>query len=164
MLGEAESPEAQTPDVQTPPPPRRDYPRALEGLLKKHGYKAGYILIAEGALALLAAAVMLLMVRGFFSAANSMMDDPWGGGYGVAVEPDVDLAPNVSLSPEEWAIIEDAIRDQAPSGSLAPAPASPAVPTGIQMAFYAIPILPAIVGLCLIAAGIWVVVKYRPKG
>ncbi len=36
-------------------------------------------------------------------------------------------------------------------------------PSGIKMAFYVVPALPAVVGLVLIAVGVWVVVKFKNK-
>ncbi len=36
-------------------------------------------------------------------------------------------------------------------------------PSGIKMAFYAVPVIPAVVGLVLIAVGVWVVVKYKNR-
>ncbi len=87
-----------------PAQPRRDYPKALAGLLKKHGYKAGYRLIGYGALMLLAAGVMLLMVHGFFRAVDRTVD-PWRDWeHGGSVE--FQQASGVSLSPEEIDVIE----------------------------------------------------------
>ena len=37
------------------------------------------------------------------------------------------------------------------------------IPSGIKLAFYVVPALPAVVGLFLIAVGVWVVVKYKNK-
>lgn len=34
-------------------------------------------------------------------------------------------------------------------------------PAGIQAAFYAIPLIPAVVGLALIVTGIYIIVKYK---
>ncbi len=61
----------------SPAPTTPDRMGAFARFLKKHGYKAGYLLIAYGALMLLVAGVMFLMVHGFFSASTA---DPFGLG------------------------------------------------------------------------------------
>lgn len=91
-----------------PPPPNRDYPALLAGFIHRHGYKAGYLLVAYGALLLLVAAVMFFIIRGFFGAAGQGPDH-WGD-YGHSYgEVQFNLAPGVSLSPEEIKVIEQEI-------------------------------------------------------
>ncbi len=61
----------------SPAPAAPDRMGAFARFLKKHGYKAGYLLIGYGALMLLVAGVMFWMVHGFFSASVA---DPFGLG------------------------------------------------------------------------------------
>ncbi len=61
----------------SPAPAAPDRMGTFARFLKKHGYKAGYLLIGYGALTLLVAGVMFLMVHGFFSASTA---DPFGLG------------------------------------------------------------------------------------
>ena len=100
LLGEPEN----KPEKAIPAQPQRDYPKALAGLLKKHGYKAGYLLIAYGALMLLVAGVVFLMVHGFFSAAGqtAVPWHIWENSGNVEFQP----ASGVSLSPDEIDMIE----------------------------------------------------------
>ncbi len=36
-------------------------------------------------------------------------------------------------------------------------------PTGIKMAFYAVPLIPAVVGVVLIALGIFIIVEFKNR-
>ncbi len=62
------------------PAAEQSWPRALGGFVKKHGYKAGYLLIAYGAGLLLTAVVMFAVIHSFFSAADGMLSPGWGEG------------------------------------------------------------------------------------
>lgn len=122
LLGDDPGPEEQKPEEPEPafePAPQgpRDaaYSSALDlrflrRLLFKHGYKAGYILIAWGAALLLFSGIMFFVISSFFSAAQDMAQDPWEdlwpGSFQGGVE--FSLAPGVSLTPQE----EQAILDQ----------------------------------------------------
>lgn len=72
---------AQPPQPEAPPAAHaadQSWPRALGGFVKKHGYKAGYLLIAYGAGLLLTAVVMFAVIHSFFSAADGMLSPGWG--------------------------------------------------------------------------------------
>lgn len=57
------------PTVQAAPPaPGQSWPAALGGFVKKHGYKAGYLLIGWGVGLLVFALVMFAVIHSFFSA------------------------------------------------------------------------------------------------
>ncbi len=98
----------------SPAPPVPDRMGAFARFLKKHGYKAGYLLIGYGLVLLLTAGVMFVMSRAFFSTGAFAYDVP------------------DSLS-------------------------------GIQTAFYVVPVIPTVVGAALIVTGIVVIVRYRHK-
>ncbi len=107
--GDPEEPQSWDGDAgAAPPPPRQDYPALLAGFIHRHGYKAGYLLIAYGALLLLVAAVMFFIIRGFFGAA---VQGPahWGDYDHSYGEVQFSLAPGVSLSPDEIDAIEQQI-------------------------------------------------------
>ncbi len=69
--------EPQEEEAVSPAPPVPDRMGAFARFLKKHGYKAGYLLIGYGLVLLLTAGVMFAMVHGFFSAGTV---DPFGLG------------------------------------------------------------------------------------
>lgn len=168
LLGAAE---AETPAGQTapsaPPPPQSDRPRRLERFVRRHGYKAGYILIAWGLVLLLVAGAGFLMFRGFFAAADESFREfngfsqsiiPGGSAQGgMTITP----ADGVTLTDEELAIIERELAGQA--GLSQVRVQTHAFPVALQRAVYAVLALPAIFGAALVVTGIVVIVKYKKK-
>lgn len=155
LLGE----EPSQPDPQSPAPFQRDHLGALTRLLKKHGYKAGYILIAYGLILLLFAGMASLAFHSFFA----------GVAQDIAPEQEfqeikLSLAPGVTLSPEEQEAIEDALREEEMGIRVSiPVQQDVGFPRGIQTAFYIILAIPAVMGAALVVMGVVVIVKYRGK-
>lgn len=171
LLGEAEE---EAPAAQAvPTAPRPDHLGRLEKFVRRHGYKAGYILIAWGLALLLFAGAGFLMFRGFFAAADESYREfsgfqgdlfsGWSGHGGVQF----DLAPGVSLSPDEIAAIEEALQEHHPEEhhfdiATAPTEVHAFSPT-LQRAVYVVLALPAIFGGLLVVTGVVVIVKYKGK-
>lgn len=158
LLGKAE--EATPPDrapVASPP----DRLSRLGKLVRKHGYKVGYLLIVWGLVLLLFAGAGFLMFRGFFAAADESFNisSGWTSQSGIQFEP----ANIVTLSPEEIDLmIEQGLSDQL-QVTLRPAAQTHAFPVSLQRAVYAVLALPAILGFALVVTGTVVIVKYKGK-
>lgn len=167
LLGEAEE---ETPAARTAPTaPRPDHLGRLEKLVRRHGYKVGYVLIAWGMALLLFAGAGFLMFRGFFAAADesyrefsgfqSDMFSGWSGHGGVTFEP----ADGVTLTDEEIALIERELAGQAGFSQKPVQVEAHAFPVALQRAVYVVLALPAIFGAALVVTGIVVIVKYKGK-
>lgn len=164
LLGEAEDGV-----VEEKPAPRPDHPGRLEKLVRKHGYKVGYVLIAWGLALLLFAGAGFLMFRGFFAAADesyrefdafqSDMFSGWSGHGGVTFEP----ADGVTLTDEEIALIERELAGQAGFSQTPVQVEAHAFPVALQRAVYVVPALFAILGAALVVTGIVIIVKYKGK-
>ena len=167
LLGAAEE---ETPAAQAvPTAPRPDHIGRLEKFVRRHGYKAGYILIAWGLALLLFAGAGFLMFRGFFAAADESYREfsgfqgdlfsGWSGHGGVQF----DLAPGVSLSPDEIAAIERELAGQAGFSQKPIQTEVHAFPVALQRAVYVVLALPALFGGLLVVTGVVVIVKYKGK-
>ncbi len=167
LLGEAE---AENPAVQAPPgTPRPDHLGRLEKLVRKHGYKVGYVLIAWGLALLLFAGAGFLMFRGFFTAADESYRDfnvfssslvpEWNGQGSITFEP----ADGVTLTDEEIALIERELAGQVGFSQKPVQAAAHAFSPTLQRAVYAVLALPAIFGAALVVTGVVVIVKYKGK-
>lgn len=162
LLGEAAAPAPQPATSQPTVPPQRDHLGALARLLKKHGYKAGYLLIAYGLILMLFAGMGSLAFHSFFAGVAQDMapDVSWEQDL---QEIELHLAPGVTLSPEEREIILDAMREETGSGASIPSQTDFGIPRGIQTTFYIILAIPAILGAALVVTGVVIVVKYKGK-
>lgn len=164
LLGQTEK-TAPTPGAPTAPP---DHLSRLGKLIRKHGYKVGYLFIVWGLLLLLGAGAGFLMFRGFFAAADESYREfdsfsqtyfsGWTSQSGIQFEP----ANIVTLSPEEIDLIEQGLSDPL-QVTLRPAAQTHAFPVSLQRAVYAVLALPAILGVALIVTGTVVLVKYKRK-
>lgn len=174
--GQSADPNASTPpDAPQPvsPAPAPDYPAALGRFVKKHGYKAGYILIAWGLALLLFAGAGFGLFHGFFTAADESLQgfisgdifSGWDDHSGVQFQ----AAPGVSLSPDEIAAIEEALAgehhiDEHDPGGLATTQVEiHAFPLGVQRAMYGVLAIPALMGVALIVTGVVVIVKFKRR-
>lgn len=172
--GQSTDPNASAPPDEPPPSssaPKPDYPAALGRFVKKHGYKAGYLLIVYGLVLLLFAGGAFTLFHGFFTAADQSLgefigyqdDILYGKGHGnVQFYP----APGVSLSPDEIAAIEDALgqghHPEADHGEYSYIVAEPhAFPPALQWGVYAVLAIPAILGIALVVTGVVVIVKFK---
>lgn len=171
LLGEGIPP---TEPLETPPGASSSegwaWPAALGRFIKKHGYKAGYLLIVYGLVLLLFAGGGLVLFHGFFAAADqSFSDSDFNGGWNnIQGDAQFDRAPGRSLSPEEIAIIErhhpEEHHQEYYYGALTPAQAEThAFPVVLQRAVYAVLAIPAILGAALVVTGIVIVVKYKGR-
>lgn len=160
-------------DIQPPPentPPTSGewvWPAGLGRFIKRHGYKAGYLLIVYGLVVLLFAGGGFALFHGFFSAADQSFSDfnrDWGHIQG---DVQFSLAPGVSLSPEVIAAIQ---QDHHPAehheayyyGELPTTQAEThAFPVVLQRAVYAVLAIPAAMGAALVVTGVVIVVKYK---
>lgn len=171
LLGEVPPPPPKE-DFPAPSPSGPNYPAALGRILRKHGYKAGYLLMVYGLVLMLFAGGALTLFHGFFTAADQSLGEfigyqndvlsGWQGHGSVQFDP----APGVSLSPDEIAAIEDALgqghhpeEDHGEYGYIVAEPH--AFPPALQWGVYAVLAIPAILGLALVVTGVVVVVKYR---
>lgn len=168
--GQSADPNASTPpDAPQPvsPAPAPDYPAALGRFVKKHGYKAGYILIAWGLALLLFAGAGFGLFHGFFTAADESLGfisgdifSGWDDHSGVQFQ----AAPGVSLSPDEIASIEEALAQEhhleTTHGDQAEIHA---FPLGVQRAMYGVLAIPALMGVALIVTGVVVIVKFKRR-
>lgn len=176
--GQSTDPNASAPPDEPPPSssvPKPDYPAALGRFVKRHGYKAGYLLIVYGLVVLLFAGGAFALFHGFFAAAdesvrefNGYQDDifsGWQGHGNVQFQP----APGVSLSPDEIAAIEDALAQEHHPDEHLPAEytyitnqgEAHAFPVVFQRAVYAVLAIPAILGIALVVTGVVVIVKFK---
>lgn len=163
LLGKEEA----APPDRAPVAPPPDHLSRLGKLVRKHGYKVGYLLIVWGLVLLLFAGAGFLMFRGFFAAADESYREfdnfsqnifsGWNAQGSVQIEP----ANGVTLSPEEIAAIEQELSDPL-QVTLRPAQTH-AFPVGLQRAVYAVLALPAILGAALTVTGTVVIVKYKGK-
>lgn len=167
LLGETEE---ERPTAQAvPSAPRPDHIGRLEKLVRKHGYKVGYVLIAWGLALLLFAGAGFLMFRGFFAAADesyrefsgfqSDLFSGWSGQGGITFDP----ADGVTLTDEEIALIERELAGQAGFSQTPVQVEAHAFPVALQRAVYVVLALPAIFGAALVVTGIVVIVKYKGK-
>lgn len=167
LLGDAE--EEKTVAQAVPATPRPDHVGRLEKLVRRHGYKVGYVLIAWGLALLLFAGAGFLMFRGFFAAAdesyrefNDFQSDifsGWSGHGGITFEP----ADGVTLTDEEIAAIERELAGQAGFSQMPVQVEAHAFPVALQRAVYVVLALPAILGAALVVTGIVIIVKYKGK-
>ena len=167
LLGEAEEEKSAAQAISNPPRP--DHMGRLEKLVRKHGYKVGYVLIAWGLALLLFAGAGFLMFRGFFAAAdesyrefNGFQSDifsGWSGQGGITFEP----ADGVTLTDEEIALIERELAGQAGFSQKPVRTEAHAFPVALQRAVYVVLALPAIFGVALVVIGVVVIVKYKGK-
>lgn len=170
-------PDASAPPDQAPPTPsapRPDYPAALARFVKRHGYKAGYLLIVYGLILLLFAGGAFALFHGFFAAAdesvrefNGFQDDVFSGWQGHG-NVQFQLAPGVSLSPDEIAALEEAIAQEhhpeTGHGEYTytyPQTETHAFPVALQRGVYAVLAIPALLGVALIVTGVVVIVKFK---
>lgn len=167
LLGGAEGERPAAQAVPTPPQP--NHISRLEKLVRKHGYKVGYVFIAWGLALLLFAGAGFLMFRGFFTAAdesyrefNGFQSDifsGWNGQGGITFEP----ADGVTLTDEEIALIERDLAGQVGFSQKPVRTEAHAFPLALQRAVYVVLALPAIFGAALAGAGVVVIVKYKGK-
>lgn len=143
-------------------PPRRDHLGTLTRLLKKHGYKAGYILIAYGLILLLFAGMASLAFHSFFDTAARDMAPGVGWEQNIQ-DIELHLAPGVTLSPEEREIILNTLQEEPGSSVPIPVQRDIGFPRGVQTAFYIILSIPAIVGAALVVTGTVIIIKYKGK-
>lgn len=175
--GQSTDPNASAPPDEPPPSssaPKPDYPAALGRFVKRHGYKAGYLLIVYGLVLLLFAGGAFTLFHGFFTAADQSLgefigyqdDILYGKGHGnVQFYP----APGVSLSPDEIAAIEDALaQEHHPDEHLSAEYTyitnqgeAHAFPVVFQRAVYVVLAIPAILGIALVVTGVVVIVKFK---
>lgn len=162
--------EAQEEKSAAPSPSRPDHIGRLEKLVRRHGYKVGYVFIAWGMVLLLFAGAGSLMFRGFFAAADesyrefndfsqSDVFSSWRGHGGITFEP----AGGVTLTDEEIALIEQDLAGQTGSSPQPIQGGSHAFPLTLQRAVYAVLALPGIFGVALIVTGLVVIIKYKGK-
>lgn len=168
LLGEGSPAEPQEDQPAPPPSEGWVWPAALGRLIKKHGYKAGYLLIVYGLVLLLFAGGGLTLFHGFFAAADQSLSDFNGGWNNIQGDAQFEPAPGRSLSPEEIAIIErhhpEEHHQEYYYGALAPSQAETHVfPVVLQRAVYAVLAIPAILGGALVVTGIVIVVKYKGR-
>lgn len=178
LLGEEAPSEKEPPKGKTapedapssPPPTRPDYPAALGRFVRKHGYKAGYLLIVYGLVLLLFAGGAFALFHGFFSAADQSLREfngyqnniLYGQGRG---DVQFELSPGVSLSPDEIAAIEEALaQEHHPEPGYTytyPHTEVHAFPVALQRGVYAVLSIPAVIGLALVVTGVVVIVKFK---
>lgn len=177
LLGSANDQGASTegtppaPPNVTPPPSRPDYPAALGRFIKKHGYKAGYLLIVYGLVLLLFAGGAFALFHGFFTAADQHLQDfigyqdDFAFGWGDHGNVQFELSPGVSLSPDEIAALEDALAQEHHPENDHPGYTytyeAHAFPVALQWGVYAVLAIPAIMGLALVVTGVVVIVKFK---
>lgn len=146
LLGAGPTDDSRRPAAEAPAgdpshPVRKGMGR-LQGMLQKHGYKAGYIMMAYGAVL-----VVLGLVFGFaFHSLFSFAESPDFGNYGDYT---IEIDGNAPINEQE---LYKAIGSPYSSG-----------PSGFEIAFYVVAGLFAVIGLALIIGGVGVAVKYRPK-
>lgn len=166
LLGDIPPAEPQEAPPAVSPSEGWAWPAALGYLIKKHGYKAGYLLIVYGLVLLLFAGGGLTLFHSFFAAADQSLSDFNGGWSSIQGDVQFEPAPGVSLSPEEIAIIErhhpEEHHQEYYYGAITPSQAQAhTFPVVLQRAVYAVLAIPAILGAALVVTGIVIVVKYK---